>query len=176
MPNNRERLDPLGDDPDSAVVRQARSERRMTGLDEGRAWRQRTHGSLAVLRVEVFADPDAGSHRRAWRDHAVASLEATWRARWRERELVPGWIEARWIDPTTIPAGPSPPVGEAVDWLRIEDHTDPSGAGRVMLYQHLMLWAGRTSATLTVRHDLGLDLDPTCAGAAIRLHSGLTTD
>lgn len=180
MPNNVERLDPLGEDPHSEAVRQARTARRLTALDEGRAFRQRTLGSLAVLRVEVFADADEQGHRAAWRVHAEASLDATWRARWIERDQRPGWIETRWVDTTAppdpfaldeAPATPSEgrsarPAAEAIDWLRIEDHTDLGHRDQVMVYEHLTIWARRANATLTVRHDLDVDTQAVCATAA----------
>ena len=37
------------------------------------------------------------AHRAAWREHGEASLDATWRERWAERDQAPGWIEARWL-------------------------------------------------------------------------------
>lgn len=185
MPNNVERLDPLGDDPGSDAVRRTRTTRRLTALDEGRAWRQRTHGSLAVLRVEVFADLDEEGHRTAWRRYGEASLVATWRARWTERDRRPGWIEARWVDTAALPDlfaradrpatstdhGSSRPPGEAIDWLRIEDHTDPRDESRVTVYEHFTIWAGRSHATFTVRHDLDVDVHvaPVAATVLARL-------
>lgn len=188
MVNNAERLDPLGDDPGSAEVRAARSRRRLTALDEGRAWRQRTAGSLAVLRLEVFADADEQGHRAAWRHHAEDSLDATWRARWHERGLAPGWIESRWVDASDRPAlfavdgetapDPGAPVTgaqDSIDWLRIEDHTDPLGKGQVTVYEHLTVWAGRPHVTLTIRHDLDHPADDVAARAAAALWRRLTT-
>lgn len=188
MVNNVERLDPLGDDPGSAAVRAARAHRRLTALDEGRAWRQRTGGSLAVLRLEVFADADEQRHRAAWRHHAEDSLDATWRARWSERDRSPGWIESRWVDTSDRPGlfdgavGPAtgeavPAIGAhaAVDWLRIEDHTDPAGEDRVTVYEHLTVWVGRPHVTVTIRHDLDHPADDVAARAAAALWRRLTT-
>ncbi|MBA3282272.1 MAG: hypothetical protein H0U29_08585 [Acidimicrobiia bacterium] len=168
MPNNAEQLDPLGDDPDSEAVRHARAERRLTALDEGRAWRQRTVGSLAVVRLEVFADADEVGHRAAWRDHAEASLGGTWRARWTERDLRPGWIEARWVEPDTR----QEPL---IDWLRIEDHTDHTDAGRVTVYEHFTIWAGRPHVTLIVRHDLDVETNDVGVAVAATILTRLTT-
>ncbi len=165
MVNNAERLEPLGDDPASLAVRAARGNRQRTALDEGRAWRRGRAGPLAVLRLEAFADADEGAHRAAWLAHGEAALDATWRARWVERERSPGWIEARWAESSG--AGGGHQVPDAIDWLRIEDHTDPSGAGAVAVYEHLTIWAGRWQATLTVRH--GLDEEVAVAPAATAL-------
>src|SRR4051794_25343786 len=81
MVNNIEQLDPYVDDADSAVLCAIRAERRLTALDEGQAWRRRSGGILAVLRVEVFADPDSTAHRDAWREHGARCLDAVWRQR-----------------------------------------------------------------------------------------------
>lgn len=172
MLNNAERLDPLGEDPASEAVRAERRRRRLTALDEGRAWRHRDQG-LAVLRSEVFADADDAPHRACWQRSGEAALDATWRQRWRERDRTPGWIEARLVPPAERPdplhafvdAEPQG-VAAAVDWFRIEDHTDTSGDGAVTVYEHLTVWRGRCHAVLTVRHDLGLDLDDVTAAAA----------
>lgn len=168
MPNNVERLDPLGNDPDSGAVRRARTARSLTALDEGRAWRQRTVGSLAVIRVEVFADADDVGHRSAWREHAEASLDGTWRTRWSDRDLRPGWIEARWVEPDTRQE-------PRIDWLRITDHTDHTDAGRVTIYEHFTIWAGRPNATLILRHDLGVDADAVGCAVAATILARLTT-
>lgn len=182
MVNNLERIDPLGGDEASEAVRVERAARRLTALDEGRAWRQRTEASLAVLRVEVFADPDEQGHRAAWRAHAEESLDATWRERWRERGHTPGWVEARWVDAAghperfvdddlrqeLTPAALGAVLG-AIDWLRIEDHTDPTGAGQVTVYEHLTAWAGRAHGTLTVRHDHAHQLDVVAGRATAAL-------
>lgn len=162
MFNNAEQMDPLGDDPASDAVRTVRVARRLTALDEGRAWRRREDGALLVLRTEWFATADDGAHRAAWQDHGEASLDATWRRRWRERDVVPGWIEARFVGvgERTGPlhafaeAPPGPGASGHVDWIRIEDHTDPGGAGSVTTYEHLTVWAGRAHVQLTLRHDL----------------------
>lgn len=180
MVNNRERLDPWAPDPASDPIRAARERRRLTGLDEGRAWRRRDGGGLAVVRTELYADPDDREHRDAWRAGAESALDATWRARWRERDQAPGWIEARWVREADRP-GPLRALGPgasgwagAVDWLRIEDHTDPTGQGRVTVYEHLTLWHGRAQVTLTLRHPLGLDLDPVAAAIAVTALDRLT--
>ena len=173
MINNEERLDPLGDDPASEEVRAARSERSLTALDEGQAWRRRRDGALAVVRAEVFASADDAVHRAAWRARGAESLDATWRARWRERDQVPGWIEARPRTPDTWPvldrrrlAAVGDRWAEAIDWFGVEDHTDRSGSGQVICYQHLTVWAGRAHGTLTVRHALGSDLSVEALAAA----------
>ena len=184
MVNNAERLDPLGSDPDSVAIDAARAARRLTALDEGRAFRHKA-GALVVVRVERYGDdPDpstaaelAAAHRAAWRTHGAASLDATWRERWRERDLEPGWIEATWVE---VDERPSPlhafrhapldagPSGQ-VDWYRIEDHTVPPAVGvvgrlaaaaaarPVAVYEHLTLWADRTQVTLTLRRPLALE-------------------
>ena len=189
MMNNVERLDPLGDDPASELVRAARAQRHLTGLDEGRAWRRSPDGGLLVVRVEVFApeplDADGATggdravgrvtaHRSAWQAHGAAALDATWRQRWRERDVEPRWIEARALEvderPEPLHGFREAPTGSAltgaVDWLRIEDHTDPTGGGRVTLYEHLSLWLGRGLVTLTLRHDLDHDAADVAATAA----------
>lgn len=172
MVNNAERLDPFGDDEASAVVREVVGRRRRTALHEGEAWRRRRDGVLCVLRVEVFdagsdgGGPDAGAaaHRRSWEEHGTASLDATWRQRWRERDREPGWIEAR-----------RRPVGDGADevatpedvtWLVVEDQTGVHDGGAVTIYEHLTIWAGRAVATLTLRHDLGVEVDDVAASAA----------
>jgi hypothetical protein len=187
--NNAEQLDPHGDDPDGVALRQVRDRRRLTGLDEGAAWRHRRTLALIVSRVEAYAQPDDGSHRLAWRERGAASLDALWRQRWRERDLEPGWIEARWVDvrdrvpPLGVAVrgdGSAPEVPEldqdvadAVDWIHIEDQTQTPETGRVACFEHLTIWAGRGVATLVVRHDQVDDLDPTAAAAAARAHGRL---
>lgn len=177
MVNNEERRAPLGDDPASSAVEEVRQRREPTGLDEGRAWRHRSTGSLVVVRAEVFADRDptaADAHREAWRRHGEAALDATWRQRWRERDREPGWIEARWVDPSSAPDGPEDePPGEpgppAVDHLRVEDHTAEATSGTpgsVVVYEHLTVWHERRQVTVVVRHPLGLDLDDLVGRAA----------
>lgn len=193
MVNNEPRLDPHGTDPASAALRARREARRLTGFHEGRAWRRRgrTPG-LVVVRHEVFADADPGgrlAHRDEWTRRGAESLDATWRERWKERDVMPGWIEARPV--ARPPAGATEPgVGddaaqqdapaggsseglvaevafpEAVDWFRVEDHTDPTGRGEVTLYQHLTVWGGRHLVTVTMRHPLGEASDPFVAAVA----------
>lgn len=175
MLNNAERLDPLGDDDASAAITVARRARRLVALDEGQAWRRHKSTTLVVARVEAFADEDEATHRQVWAEHAEASLDATWRQRWRERERDPGWIEAGWVAIDDRPgalhgfgADADPPEpARSVDWLRIEDHTDPGRQGAVTVYEHLTLWAGTRHATLTIRHDLDDDVDETAVSAAV---------
>ena len=173
MVNNAERLDPFGDDEASAAVRAVVGRRRRTALHEGDAWRRRRDGVLCVLRVEVFAVESEGDaaagvgavpHRRVWEEHGTASLDATWRQRWRERDRDPGWIEAR-----RRPEGERAdevPTPEDVTWLVVEDQTGIHDGGAVTIYEHLTIWAGRAVATLTLRHDLGVDVDDVAASAA----------
>ena len=170
---NEERLDPFADVDEAAGVQAARRARRLTALDEGRAWRQRSVGSLAVLRAECFADGDETEHRSVWRQDGPALVTALWRARWRERDRRPGWIEARLLDGDDRP-GTEDAAAEDVDWLRVEDHTDLTGSGVVTCYEHLTIWAGRGHAVLVVRHDLGHDLDGTCLAAGRAIAAGLT--
>lgn len=190
MVNNVERARSLGSDPASERIEAARALRRLTGLDEGRAWRHRDAGSLVVVRSEIYADDDPGAaaaHRAAWTADAEGALDATWRERWRERDRDPAWIEARWVRPDPVtgddePPGPDrpdrPDLGPACDWLRIEDHTTAVGAVRrgrpapVTVYEHLTLWGGRRQVTVVVRHDIGLDLDDVVArcAAAVERH------
>ena len=174
MWNNAERWDPHGDDPASAVIRAARDQRRLTALDEGAAWRRFRDGTLLVARVEVFADAEAGSaHRQAWQEHAERSLDAVWRARWRERGREPGWIEARWRADVDRPDQLRPdspvasPAAAALDWVTIEDHTGVDDAGELTAYEHLTLWAGRGLVTLTLRHRHGDDADEVVAAAVV---------
>lgn len=195
--NNAEQLDPHGDDPDGAALRQVRAGRRLTALDEGGAWRHRRTLALIVTRVEAYAVPDDGTHRLAWRERGAASLDALWRQRWRERDLDPGWIEARWVDvrdrvpPLGVavrgdeadggrrrgPAAEDVPLdralADAVDWIHIEDQTRTPETGRVACFEHLTIWSGRAVATLVVRHDQVDDLDATSATAAARAHERL---
>ncbi len=182
MVNNVARRRPFGHDAHSAAVEAARQARVPTALDEGRAWRRRKGGVLAVLRVEAFADDApsaAAAHRAAWTVHAEPCLDATWRDRWAEREVTPGWVEARWVRPDVRPdplhvfgAAEAPPGPAAdIDWVRVEDHT---GDGlEVTTYHHVTVWVGRFQAVLTVRHGLGLDLEPSVVGAAVHLHGAL---
>jgi hypothetical protein len=157
IPGNAERLDPYGDDPDSGAIRAVRAQRRLTALDEGHAWRIRTAGVLAVSRVEIFADADHAAHRTAWQEHGAACLDAVWRARWRERDRLPGWIEVRRRPELST---------DAVDWLTVEDQTGSEQSGSVTLYEHVTIWSGRAVCTYTVRHDLADDrVDATAAAA-----------
>lgn len=157
MVNNAEQLDPFPDAPATRAVLDARAARVLTGLDEGRAWRRSKPTVLIVSRTEVFADADPGAaaaHRAAWEAEGPACLEATWRARWAERDHPGGWVEARRPE-GGAPAWPSGnPDAADVDLIAVQDHTDPTGAGRVTTYAYLTIWAGRLLATLTVRHDL----------------------
>ena len=183
MLNNGELLEPLGGDRASAEVSKARRARGLTALDEGVAWRRREGNVLAVLRVEVYADvgPDRGdvAHRTAWTARAEASLDATWRERWTDRGVIPGWIEARWVDPAERPEpihvfdAATQPTGPAsdIDWLRVEDHTGDRTS--VAVYEYLTVWAGRTQGTLTIRHEHTLNLDAEAAAAASALHASL---
>lgn len=171
MASNAERLDPFDGVDEADALRAARTERSLTGLDEGRAWHQRTERSLAVLRSERFATGTDHDHRQRWQRDGPVVLDAVWRARWLERDLTPGWIECRRVGGDATSA----PVHQSVDWLRVEDHTDPSGAGDVTLYEHVTVWAGRSHAVLVVRHQLGVDLDEVCARLGAGLHDALTT-
>lgn len=161
MTANVERLDPFDGVSQAEAVRSARLGRTLTALDEGRTWRQRTVGSLAVLRLERFASADESEHRRAWRDDATACLEAVWRVRWTERDRAPGWIEARpWLGEGPVGDVATPDrVEDWCDWYRIEDHTDPGNSQTVTCYEHLTIWGGRSHAILVIRHDLGVDVD-----------------
>lgn len=182
MVNNVERLDPFGHDAASEAIRAARVARVLRGLDEGRAWRRRKENTLLVARVEVFADADEAAHRHAWRDHAEAALDATWRLRWHERGRAPGWIETRWVRIDERPGAlhafrahvDPPEPARSVDWLRIEDHTGHRSSGTVAVYEHLTLWAGERHGVLTLRHDLDVDVTGVAAAAAVavleRLH------
>lgn len=178
MWNNAERMDPYGDDPDSDAVRQERQARRLTALDEGAAWRLRREAVLAVARVEVFAEVGT-AHRAAWQEHGARCLDAVWRQRWHERDRVPGWIEATWkpqdrIDAVTADDAWREALGQ-VDWLTVEDQTGTSETGVVTRYEHLSIWCGRALATLTVRHDDALDLDPPAVAAAMAAYRRLWT-
>ena len=152
MLNNVERADPWAGVEGAEGLRAARAERRLTGLDEGTAWRDRDR-RLLVARVEVFADADEATHRAVWDAAGAPALEAAWRARWAERDVQAGWVEAR--------RGPvvedGPELDRRVDWFEVEDHTPPPGVavGDVTIYHHLTVWAGRMHVVLTVRHPLG---------------------
>lgn len=165
MVNNIERLDPLGTDPASSAIRVAHVARSLTALDEGRAWRHRDGKALIVVRAEAFADDQVAIHRSLWSEQGEAALSSTWKQRWHEREVEPGWVEARRVPAATvgvvwdrIQSGAASDAA-AIDWWQVEDHTDLSGGRDVTLYEHLMAWAGRGLATITVRHELGTDVD-----------------
>jgi hypothetical protein len=172
MLNNEERRLPYGSDEASEAVEQARRARTPTGLDEGRAWRHRDSKTLVVARVEVFAEA-GDDHRAAWQRLGAASLNATWRERWRERDVTPGWIESVAVVTGERPGAlhafsdaPATGLAGAVDWFRVEDHTDPSGAGDVRIYQHLSIWSDRAVAVLVARHDVGRVVDDELAKVA----------
>ena len=136
MPNNAERLDPYGDDPHSTALRAERDKRRLTALDEGAAWRQRKERVLVVPRVEAFAGADDRTHRAAWRMLGPACLDAVWRERWRDRQVAPGWIEARWKSDEEISVvGPTGEEGAGalgqIDWITVEDHTTTAESGTI---------------------------------------------
>jgi hypothetical protein len=178
MPNNAERLDPHGSDEHSMVLRAERERRVLTALDEGAAWRHRKERVLAVARIEVFRDADDRTHRAAWQEHGPACLDAVWRERWSEREVVPGWIEARWKDDDDLDAVlPADDEGRAafgqVDWITVEDHTNTAASGTIDRYQHVTVWCGRGLVTATVRHDDALDLDATTVRVALAAYRRL---
>lgn len=178
MPNNSERLDPYGEDGHSATLRAERDKRRLTALDEGAAWRQRRERVLIVPRVETFADADDRSHRAAWRMLGPPCLDAVWRERWRERDVVPGWIEARWKHEDEIAAvAPTDDEGQGalgqIDWITVEDHTTTAESGTIDRYQHVTVWCGRALATVTLRHDDALDLDATTMQVALAAYRRL---
>jgi hypothetical protein len=154
MLQNLERLDPWEGVEAASELSAARRDRRLTALDEGSAFRDRDN-ALVVLRVEVFAEQDDAEHRARWQADAREVLLATWRARWREREVDPGWIEVRAHehDPIRDPDRD----GDAVDWYVVEDHTDPGATGDVAVHHHVTVWAGRALLTLTLRHSVGVD-------------------
>lgn len=160
MRNNTELLDPYGPGEAADQLRSARDLRVLTALDEGQAWRRRDGGVLLVARVEAFGDADSSAHRQTWQRDGARCLEDTWRERWRDREVVPGWIEAKLLDGAGTDTGDE----DHIDWYRVEDHTGVTG--EVVVYQHLTVWAGRLLVVLTLRHDLGLDVDDVVAAAA----------
>jgi len=177
MVNNVEHLDPFGAGSAADAVRAARGARIPTALDEGEAWRRRNDAILAVARVEVFASADDAVHRAAWAEHGPACLGATWRERWRDRDVEPGWVEATWLPEVDRPTTTLPAEADAaVDWLVVEDHT----GGDVAVYQHATVWCGRLQFTLTVRHRLGIDLREAigagCAAARRRAAASAPTD
>lgn len=181
MINNMERLDPLGSDAASDRIRTVRDARILRALDEGRAWRHRDGRGLMVVRAEAYADPNSSAHRAVWAEHGEAALSATWQQGWSDRGRTPGWIEARGLPASTVAvmwdraegegsAGSAGSVGSAaLDWWRVEDHTDLSGGHQVTVYEHVMVWAGRGLATITVRHELGTDVDEPTARAAAQV-------
>lgn len=166
MVNNVEQLDPFGPGEAADAIRAARVARTLTALDEGEAWRRRNDALLAVGRAEVYAEVDDRTHRAAWAEHGAACLEATWRARWRERDVEPGWIEATALADDDRPSDDlGAEVDAAVDWFEVEDHT----GGDVARYQYLTMWFGRLQYTLTVRHLPGVDLREPIAAAAVAI-------
>lgn len=178
MPNNAERLDPHGDDEHSAAIRAARDHRVLTALDEGAAWRHRKERVLVVPRIEVFADPDDRELRAAWTEHGTACLDAVWRQRWRERDIEPGWIEARWkaddeIDAVAPVDDESRAALGQVDWITVEDQTHTAASGTIDRYEHVTVWCGRGLITATVRHDDALDLDATTLRVALAAYRRL---
>ena len=177
MFNNEERFDPYGDDAHSDAVRTVRAARRLTALDEGAAWRHRRDGVLAVARLETFAAGDAAEHRATWQEHGTACLDAVWRARWRERDRTPGWIEARVKAAEDLDAldltDDWRSLLEQVDWIVVEDHTGSTESASITSYEHLTIWCGRAVATLTIRHDQQLDLATTAVSAAVAAYRRL---
>jgi hypothetical protein len=154
MINNVEVLDPYEGIEAARELVESRARRHRTALVEGDAWRG-PRRQLAVLRVEAFADrePDLADHRAAWTRDGALCLVETWRQRWAEREVEPGWIEATRRDDVDVDVDPR------IDWLRIEDHTDLADPSDVSVYQHLTLWAGRGVAVVTLRHLLDTPVD-----------------
>jgi hypothetical protein len=152
MVNNVEVLDPYEGIGAASKVVEARARRRRTALVEGDAWRG-PRRQIVVLRVEAFADADVdlADHRAAWARDGAECLVETWRQRWTEREVEPGWIEATHREE----AGADP----RIDWFRIEDHTGLADPTDVSIYQHLTLWAGRGVAVVTLRHLLDSPVD-----------------
>lgn len=164
MVNNVERREPFAPCDATAIVQAARDARVLTALDEGEAWRRRNDPILAVARVEVFASADDGDHRRAWQTHGPDCLDVTWRARWRERDVTPGWIEASWLPIADRPVEVfGPDVDAAVDWITVEDQT----RDEIEVYEYVAAWCGRLLFTLTVRHRLGIDLRDEIARACV---------
>lgn len=183
MINNAAPESPFGPGRASDPVLSARAARRPVAVLDGMAWRHKRNGTLVVLRVERFADPEGepgrARHRAAWTEHGERALEETWRLRWHERGRLAGWVEARRV------AGSDADV----DHLRLEDHTgaaapttaghDParSGAleGHVTVYEHLTVWADASVALATIRHRLGEDVDAVAARLAATLRSRLAS-
>lgn len=166
MVNNVEHLDPFGPGEAADALRAARSDRVLTALDEGQAWRRRNDAILAVARVEVFAEVDDEAHRAVWRELGTEVLDATWRQRWRDRDSQPGWIEASWQQIDDRPDElRNTPTDALVDWIVVEDHT----GGSVVAYEHVTVWCARLQLTLTVRHLLGVDLRDAVASACLAI-------
>jgi len=170
MLSNQEVLDPYGGVDAAAAVRRARAGRVLSALDEGVAYRSASR-QLLVLRTEAFRDPDEQVHRQAWQADGSSALTATYRARWADRGVVPSWIETRIRRPGELPAG----VDQRIDWLRVEDHTDPEREGVVTIYEHLTLWCGRAHAVVTVRHEPDQHLEEMTLAVASRLLERLGT-
>lgn len=164
MLNNEPRRVAYGGGEAADRLARAASEREPTALAEGRAWRRRRDGLLAVLRADVYRVDAADEHRAVFRRDAPAALAETWRARWIERDQRPGWVEARWVE-----RAERLPVRGVVDWLEVEDHTGSAETGMVTFYEHVVVWLGRGLVTVTVRHPLGLDLDEVVGSVAHRL-------
>ena len=125
-----------------------------------------------VARSEVFRAVDDRTHRALWQDLGTACLDAVWRQRWRERDVQPGWIEARWkadedLDAVVPPDDEGRAAFGQVDWITVEDHTNTSASGTIDRYQHLTVWCGRGLITATIRHDDALDLDATAVRVAL---------
>jgi hypothetical protein len=172
MVNNVERREPFVPCEAADAVRRARDARVPTALDEGSAWRRRNDPILAVARIEMFATADDTEHRGAWRTHGPDCLDVTWRARWRERDVEPGWIEATWLPDDERPVAVlGDEVDAAVDWIRVEDQT----RDEIEVYEYVTTWCGPLLFTLTVRHRLGVDLrdEVARACAAVSRRSGL---
>ncbi len=156
--NNVESIDPFAEVPEGQALAAAAYARRRTALDDAVA----VAGPdlrLAVLRIEVFADADDAAHRACWQDQGPRALVALYRQRWKERDVSPGWIEARWpsFDWDLEPR---------VDWLRLEDHTDRRHEAGVFYYDHVWLWVGRALAGLTIRYAPGFDAESLAVGLA----------
>jgi hypothetical protein len=163
MLNNSELLDPY-EGADAVAIRAVRAERVLSALDEGVAYRAK-HRRLLVLRTEVFVEPDETAHRATWRRDGPSVLTSTYQARWAERDITPNWIETTIRRPSDLPSDVDP----RVDWLRVEDHTDPKRAGAVTIYEHLTLWCERANAVLTVRHELDQPVEEMAVAVAHRL-------
>ncbi len=169
MINNRELIDPY-DGVDASTIRAARAARRLTALDEGVAYRSKLR-QLLVLRTEVFFDPDETAHRTAWQADGLSVLTSTYQTRWAERDVTPNWIETRLRPATDLPGELDP----RVDWLQVEDHTDPKRSGTVTLYEHVTLWCGRSHAVVTVRHEYDQQVEGMAIEIAHRLLDRLTS-